>query len=149
VIGIDHVARVFEVCFQRLRIRTCGHIRRDAQAQRTLRVGFPTELIEVFSESDGVAGKYGLGLVWPLKRMVADNLSFRSNIEFRELYMPFDCLLFFGDAGNGDQFAYSIRGGAIRSSDVFAWDHESDSRQWVAPSLRTYLEWWLTGRIKL
>jgi hypothetical protein len=26
------------------------------------------------------------------------------------------------------------------------WDHEQDSRTWVAPSLRTYLEWWLLVR---
>lgn len=53
---------------------------------------------------------------------------FRQSVDFRELYMPFDCLLFIADAGNGDQFAYSIVGGAIRRDDIFAWDHENDSR---------------------
>ena len=120
-----------------------------AAAQRSLQVEFPAELLELLSESDGVRGQYGLGLIWPLERIVADNLSFRANPDFRELYMPFDCLLFFGDAGNGDQFAFSICAGVIRRDDVFAWEHEDDSRSWVAPSLRTYLDWWLTGRIKL
>jgi hypothetical protein len=32
---------------------------------------------------------------------------------------------------------------------VFVWNHEDDSRTWVAPSLRVYLEWWLTGKIKI
>jgi hypothetical protein len=58
-------------------------------------------------------------------------------------------LLFFGDAGNGDQFAFTIVDGAVRRRKVFAWDHEDDSRTWVAPSLDKYLEWWATGRIKL
>jgi hypothetical protein len=117
-------------------------------AQERLRVPFPEELVALLSESDGVQGQYGLGLVWPIERIIADNLAFRSNSDFRELYMPFDCLLFFADAGNGDQFAYAICGGKIHRDDVFAWDHEQDSRTWVAPSLRMYLDWWLTGRIK-
>jgi len=120
-----------------------------AAAEQNLQVEIPLELVGLLSESDGIAGQYGLGLVWPLSRIVADNLSFRGNPDFRELYMPFDSFLFFADAGNGDQFAYSICGGVIRRPDVFLWDHEQDSRSWVAPSLRSYLEWWLTGRIKL
>ena len=120
-----------------------------AAAERYLKIGFPAELLELLSESNGVQGQYGLGLIWPVERILADNLSFRTRPDFREIYMPFDHLLFFGDAGNGDQFAFSICAGAIRRPDVFAWDHENDSRPWVAPSLRIYLDWWLTGRIKL
>jgi hypothetical protein len=118
-------------------------------AQERLQIEFPDELRALLSESDGAMGKWGLGLVWPVERIVADNLLYRTNTDFRELYMPFDCLLFFADAGNGDQFAFSICGGAIQRTDIFAWNHENDSRSWVAPSLRTYLEWWLGGRIKL
>lgn len=118
-------------------------------AQNSLHLEFPAELLSLFDESDGAMGEYGLGLIWPLARIVEDNLRFRSDPEFRELYMPFDHLLFFADAGNGDQFAYSICGGEVRRSDIFAWGHENDSRSWVAPSLRTYLDWWLTDRIKL
>ncbi|MDD9943430.1 MAG: SMI1/KNR4 family protein [Myxococcales bacterium] len=61
--------------------------------------------------------------------------------------MPFDHLVFFADAGNGDQFALAVRGGQIRSPDVFVWNHEDDSRSWAAPDVRTYVEWWMTGRI--
>jgi hypothetical protein len=63
--------------------------------------------------------------------------------------MPFDALLFFGDAGNGDQFAYGILDGEVRMPDIFAWDHENDSRYWVAPDLRQFIEWWAEGRIAL
>jgi hypothetical protein len=118
-------------------------------AEVDLGVPLPRGLRELLSETDGVMGEYGLNLIWPLQRIVADNQAFRTNEDFRQLYMPFDPLLFFGDAGNGDQFAFVIRGGQVRSSDIFAWDHENDSRYWVAPDLRQFLEWWASGRIRL
>jgi hypothetical protein len=106
----------------------------------------PRELADLLRESDGVEGEYGLGLIWPVERIKKDNLEFRANVTFATLYMPFEPLLFFADAGNGDQFAFVMRD---RPADVFVWDHETDSRTMVAPSLATYLEWWLDGRIVL
>jgi hypothetical protein len=122
---------------------------RLAAAEQALGVELPGDLRSLLLESDGVLGEYGLGLVWSVERIETDNIAFRSNADFRELYMPFDHLLFFADAGNGDQFAFAILAGAVRRPDVFAWNHEDDSRTWVAPSLEKYLEWWLSGRIKL
>jgi hypothetical protein len=92
-------------------------------------------------------GAYELALVWDLDRIVTDNLEFRRNEQFRTLYMPFGPLLFLGDAGNGDQFA--LLSPPVDRDDVFAWDHETDSRRWVAGNLETYLRWWLDGRITL
>lgn len=106
----------------------------------------PTQLIELLRETNGVEGEYGLGLVWPVERIKEDNLQFRTSSDFTSLYMPFDPLLFFADAGNGDQFAFVMRD---RPADVFVWDHETDSRMMVAPNLDRYLEWWLNGRIEL
>jgi hypothetical protein len=106
----------------------------------------PGDLVELLRESNGVEGEYGLGLVWPIERIQADNLHFRADRMFGSLYMPFEPLLFFADAGNGDQFAFVMRN---RPADVFVWDHETDSRTMVAPSLATYLEWWLDGRINI
>jgi hypothetical protein len=120
-----------------------------AFAERALGVELPTELRALLLESNGVLAQYGLGLIWPVERIQADNLAFRSNADFRELYMPFDHLLFFADAGNGDQFAFAVLAGKVRNSDVFAWNHEDDSRTFAAPSLERYLEWWLSGQIKL
>lgn len=94
--------------------------------------------------SNGVEGEYGLGLIWPIERITADNLAFRTDTDFAQHYMPFDPLLFFADAGNGDQFALVPH---THRLDVFAWDHENDSRTWVAPGPPEYLQWWLTGRI--
>jgi hypothetical protein len=122
----------------------------DISAVETaLKVSLPEELAEILGESNGVHGDYGLGLIWPLEQIRTDNLRFRKDPEFKNLYMPFDNLLFFGDAGNGDQFAYSICNGVIRRPDIFVWNHENDSREWVAPSLKKYLEWWLTGQINI
>jgi len=118
-------------------------------AEKSLGTALPDELESVLLESNGVLGEYDLGLVWSIERIEEDNAQFRASADFRRLYMPFDSLLFFADAGNGDQFAFAVLDGAVRRSDVYAWDHENDSRSWVAPSLKTYLEWWLSGRFKL
>jgi SMI1-KNR4 cell-wall len=104
------------------------------------------DLAALLRETNGVTGEYDLGLIWPVERVAADNITFRTTPEFADLYMPFDALLFFADAGNGDQFAFVLRDGR---KDVFAWDHETDSRSWVAPDLAKYLTWWLDGTIKL
>ncbi|MBX6314687.1 MAG: SMI1/KNR4 family protein [Isosphaeraceae bacterium] len=120
-----------------------------AAVERALGVALPDDLRGLLVESNGIAGQYGLGLVWPVERIEADNLAFRSNADFRELYMPFDHLLFFADAGNGDQFAYAVLAGEVRRDDVFVWNHEDDSRTWAAPSLERYLEWWLSGQLKV
>ncbi|TDT97279.1 SMI1/KNR4 family protein SUKH-1 [Streptomyces sp. 846.5] len=106
----------------------------------------PEELVALLRESDGVEGEYGLGLIWPVERIVAVNRALRDDPALERLYMPFDPLLFFGDAGNGDQFALVPM---TTRPDVFAWNHEDDSRTWVAPGLAKYLDWWLTGKIVL
>ncbi|MFE7853352.1 SMI1/KNR4 family protein [Streptomyces sp. NPDC057403] len=106
----------------------------------------PTDLADLLRESNGIEGEYGDGLIWSAERIASENQSLREDAELATLYMPFDPLLFFADAGNGDLFALLTR---IDRPDVFVWNHEDDSRTWMAPSLAKYLEWWLTGQIKL
>jgi hypothetical protein len=118
-----------------------------ASAESSLRAELPSDLRGLLAESDGVSGEYGLGPVWPTARIVEDNLRFRTGTVFGDGFMPFDSLLFFGDAGNGDMFAFPLVVGP-RANDVFVWNHEDDSRTWVAPDLSHYLEWWADGRIK-
>ena len=103
-------------------------------ASSKLGAAFPDELVSLLTTSDGLTGDYGLGLIWPLDEIVSRNEHFRTFTELRSLYMPFDALLFFGDAGNGDQFGYSLCGGEITRTDIFCWSHEDDSRTWVALS---------------
>lgn len=116
-------------------------------AEEALGQPIPPHLASLLSETDGVTGDYGLGLVWDLSRIVRENLVFRQSADFARLYMPFDPLLFFGDAGNGDQFA--LLSPPVDRDDVFAWDHETDTRQWVASNVEMYLRWWTEGKIKL
>lgn len=119
------------------------------EAGRTLGAPLPDDLAEMLLESDGIEGEYGLGLVWPLSRIIQDNLAFRSNREFKTIYMSFDSLMFFADAGNGDQFAYTVLGGRIRRPDIYVWNHEDDSRTWFAASLERYLHGWLIGDLQV
>jgi hypothetical protein len=73
--------------------------------------------------------------------MIQENLMFRTYPDFKDLYMPFDPLLFFGENENSDLYAYAITAnGIIQKSDVFIWDHETDGREWYAGWLHQYLE---------
>jgi hypothetical protein len=105
----------------------------------------PPALAELLRESDGIVGEYGLSLLWPASRVAQDNYRFRTDVSFRDLYMSFDDLVFFADAGNGDQFAISTRG----PRDVFVWNHGDDSRTWVATTPIDYLRRWVSGELKV
>jgi hypothetical protein len=82
-----------------------------------------------------------------VKDIEGDNEELRSNERIVNSFMSFDSLFFFGVAGNGNLFAYGIIKGEIKKTDIFVWDHENDSRTWVAPSLTKLLEWWVEGKI--
>ncbi|MFJ3977609.1 SMI1/KNR4 family protein [Streptomyces sp. NPDC090021] len=113
-----------------------------ARAERRLGEPLPAVLVSLLGECDGIVGHDGTDTVWPLEQIVEQNLFFRSDPDFARLYMPFDALLFFGDNGGGDQFAF-VR--TPEREDVFVWEHEDDSRRWVARDLRDYLERALAG----
>ena len=85
-------------------------------AETQLGTRFPQLLRELLAESNGVRGEYDLALIWPVERIVTDNQSFRESESFRTLDMPFEGLLFFADAGNGDHFAFAVAGGQVRRS---------------------------------
>ncbi|MGA5525937.1 SMI1/KNR4 family protein [Streptomyces pseudogriseolus] len=91
----------------------------------------------VVLSGDGCEDEYGSEFFWSADRIASENVMLRTDADLAALYMPFDALLFFADAGNGDLFAL-VPG--VRRPDVFLWDHETDSRTWVAPRLATYLE---------
>ncbi|GAA1589391.1 SMI1/KNR4 family protein [Actinomadura kijaniata] len=107
-----------------------------AAAERRLGRPLPSELVSLLGEADGLVGHDGVDTVWPLRQIVEQNLLFWTDHSFADLYMPFDALLFFGDNGGGDQFAF-VRTPA--RPDIFVWEHEDDSRRWVARDLRDYL----------
>lgn len=108
-----------------------------AEAERRLGRALPPELRKLLLETDGVIGHTSVDTVWPIDQIIEQNLSFRSDASFALLYMPFDPLLFFGDNGGGDQFAFVQ---SPQRPDIFVWEHETDSRRWVAGHLKDYLE---------
>lgn len=74
----------------------------------------------------------------------------RTAPSYQEDYLPFDHLLFFGAPGvDGIQFAFGIIQGEVKREDVYAWYPIDDGRPWLAPSLKTFIEWWGAGRISL
>ncbi|MFE3635625.1 SMI1/KNR4 family protein [Streptomyces cellostaticus] len=113
-----------------------------AEAERHLGRGLPAQLTALLMETNGMVGEYGTDVVWSLDRIVEQNLLFWSPDTFPGLYMPFDPLLFFGDNGGGDQFAFVL---TPERPDIFVWDHENDSRLWAARELEDYLHRSLAG----
>lgn len=111
--------------------------------------GVPEDLLSLLRESDGVLAPYSLELVWSAERILRDNLAFRSNQEFLKLYMSFDAAMFFGDGGNGDQFFFPVFGSGEVGAQVFVWNHEDDSRTWVAETLEIFVKGYLEGKIKI
>ncbi|MFK4222765.1 SMI1/KNR4 family protein [Streptomyces sp. NPDC019890] len=105
-------------------------------ATAALEESIPEDLRSLLSEANGVTDEYGTEFIWSVEQVVARNREMRGTVDFRSLYMPFDPLLFFGDSGGGDLFAFVQR---PSRSDIFVWQHESDSRLWVANDLRDYL----------
>jgi hypothetical protein len=106
------------------------------RAAKALGEALPDELRSLLLETNGIIGSNGLDVVWRLDRIIEDNRMFRTSSDFAELYLPFDGLLFFGDNGGGDQFAFVLRD---NRRDIFVWDHETDSRCWIAGHLESYL----------
>lgn len=112
------------------------------EVEKELNIQFPRGLKNFLCESNGLKDDCTM---WSVERIREENLSLRNSDIIKEYYMPIDCFLFFGDAGNGDYFGYSIVNGEILRSDIYVWDHEEDSRRVISPSLKIYLKDSLSG----
>ena len=113
-----------------------------SHAESQLSIRFHEDLRGALLSANGVSDRSNYSsLLWPVEKIVEENLAYRSNSSFRELYMPFDNLLLFADSGNGDLFAYAIMadGNAAYRADIFLWDHEPDGRVWFAGRLESYI----------
>ena len=107
-------------------------------AEVALGNGLPQALVDLLLECNGVISDDGRRVIWSIETIVAENREFRTFEDFKTLYMPFDPLLFFGDDGNGDQYAF-VCIPPNPNDQVFKWDHETDSRIDVAWGLDRYL----------
>ena len=119
-------------------------------AEDALAVKFIDALRSLLVSTNGVVGPYSYWLVWPAEKIVSENREYRTSPHLKGLYMPFDHLLFIGEVGNGDLFAYPIMsdGNARYKNDIFRWDHEMDNRSWVANNLEQYLRGFTDGTIE-
>ncbi|WP_184080089.1 SMI1/KNR4 family protein [Nocardiopsis mwathae] len=107
-----------------------------AEVEKALVLPMPFELGSLLRECDGVHNAYGDAIVWPVDRLVEDNLAMRAEPDYLELYAPFDEMIFFGDSDMGPQFAYVH---TDYGPGIVVWDHETDRRRLAAVSLRDYL----------
>lgn len=106
------------------------------EAEKKLGIELPISLKDIYSESNGIFMNTGANTIMTIQDMVAENLQLRSEEDFRELYMPFDNLLFFGAAGNGDLWAFGIKmNGDLDDLNLYGWNHENDARPWVARNI--------------
>lgn len=127
-----------------------------SDAESTLKLSFPSELISLLLETNGVGENlHNKGeniltgyFIWPIERIKRENDDYRKLAIYKEINMPFDCLLFIGDSGFGDNFGYAVVGSKVKRRAIYVWNHEDDSRSWVAPSIRDFIEWWPSGKIK-
>lgn len=144
---------VCEIGGQSTMFQLNSSIRETSIIKSEFKIELPQELIDFYRETNGICetinGESIGDLIWSVERLIHENKECRTSQVFKELYMPFDCLLFISDAGNGDNFGYSIQENSIRRTDIYAWNHEDDSRIWVAPNLETFVKWWTSGKIKL
>jgi hypothetical protein len=114
---------------------------RIAGVEQSLGLKLPEQLREFWLEADGFTADYGSRVIWSVIHLEEQNRQFRTTRAFKELYMPFDHLLLFGDHSGGDHFAFAIHAdGQIRERDVFRWDHETDGRDWFASDLEQFLQ---------
>jgi SMI1-KNR4 cell-wall len=117
--------------------------------EKELNVDLPKKLADLYNETNGVYGNYGISFIWPTDQMVKENLVFWTIHDHREFMEPLDSFLFFSDAGNGDLFGYSIVNGSIQTDDIYVWNHEDDSRSVIASSLEEFIRGWIIGEISV
>lgn len=116
-----------------------------------LKIEFPKQLLGLYEESNGVIAmldQINVGdLIWPSCKVVEENLKFRRDKIINDIYAPFNDFLFFADAGSGDQFAFKITL-YYPGPEIYAWDHEDDSRTQIAPTLEDFITGWISGNIR-
>ncbi|MCC5801716.1 SMI1/KNR4 family protein [Rossellomorea vietnamensis] len=111
----------------------------------TLKVELPWRLAQIYNETNGVYGDYGISFIWSTEQMIRENVFWRTAHQHSDV----NSLLFFTDAGNGDLFGYLIENDTIRSEDIHIWNHENGGRRIVAASLEKFLKGWIMGELNV
>ena len=130
-------AQQVRICMPKARLMPPAKETDIQAAEGSLGIELPQVLKEFLRESNGVDGLYSHP-VCPISRIVEMNREYRT-ADYLADRMPFDHLLFFGDTGNGDDFAFPIYRSGELGSAVFMWEHETDCRQEYAGGLSDFL----------
>lgn len=121
-----------------------------AALDRALGIELPQDLKELMAETDGAFCDYGQHLIWSTEEMRQRNTAMWTDTSYRSTFMPLNALLFFSDAGvDGICFAFPIIEGAVLPYHIYAWYPIEDSRPCVTTTLKSYLEQWLSGKLKI
>lgn len=59
--------------------------------QQCIHVELPNDLYQLLQETNGIEGEYG-DFIWSASKIKTENMSMRNIVDFKDLYMPFDCL---------------------------------------------------------
>jgi hypothetical protein len=122
------------------------------QVETAMGIRLPDSLRELLLETNGVySGASYLNIIWNTDEIIHRNISMRNNTDMAELYMTFESLLFFADAGvDGILFAYPISAsGIVQHQNIIAWYPMEDSRSVLAFGLKDYLKRWLNGGLSV
>lgn len=115
--------------------------------EKLFSIQIPKELRSLLYETNGVNDGYGCSLIWSIEKIIRENLNLGDRME--DVYIPFNNLLFFADAGNGDMFGYSTSDRSINQHDIYVWNYENNQRAQIAPSLKHFIEDWISGKLSI
>ncbi|MGQ0844002.1 MAG: SMI1/KNR4 family protein [Sporichthyaceae bacterium] len=90
------------------------------------------DLRSLLAESDGLADDSGGEPVWPVERIGEENAARLGPVADADAD-----LVFFGDTGTEDLFAYRAAG-----PDIYLWCAADGKTRWVASDLRSLLDTW-------
>jgi hypothetical protein len=119
-----------------------------AKTEHDLGLALPEDLRSLLAETDGIADASDVELVWAAERIAEENVGLRRG-ESGIVPRGGGDLLFFGDPGTEDVFAYRIRDGVVTEPDVYLWAHLSSAARWIASDLQALLDAWFCGDLEL
>jgi len=115
--------------------------------EKLFSIQIPKELRSLLYETNGINDSYGYSLIWSIEKIIRENLNLGERLE--DVYLPFNNLLFFADARNGDMFGYSISDRSIKQNDIYLWNHRNNEQTQIAPSLNDFVEDWIRGKLSI
>jgi cell wall assembly regulator SMI1 len=130
-----------------------------AEAEASLNARFPTAIRSLLLETNGVMDMMAIDggewfdcmwLLWTVKELVEQNLSYRAATGYGTYDRDFRQLVFFAGAGaDGILFAFPLMEDRVCASRVVVWHPIMDELDELAPSLEDFLRGWQMGTISV